>query len=31
MSELPEVSDGTFETRVLKNSRPTIVDFWAEW
>lgn len=31
MSALPEVTDGTFEQQVLKNSTPTIVDFWAEW
>lgn len=31
MSALPEVTDTTFESKVLKNARPAIVDFWAEW
>jgi len=31
MSALAETSDATFESSVLKNARPTIVDFWAEW
>lgn len=26
-----EVTDGEFETQVLKHSQPTLVDFWAEW
>jgi len=25
------VTDETFETEVLKNSKPVIVDYWAEW
>ena len=25
------VTDATFETEVLKNSKPVIVDYWAEW
>ena len=31
MSGLAETTDATFESGVLKNARPTIVDFWAEW
>jgi thioredoxin len=30
-NEYIEVSDDIFEEQVLKNSLPTIVDFWATW
>ena len=25
------LSDGAFDTEVLKGEKPTLVDFWAEW
>ena len=25
------ITDGSFETEVLKNDSPVLVDFWAEW
>jgi len=25
------VTDGEFESKILKSDRPVIVDFWAEW
>ena len=31
MSEPIHVTDATFDTAVLKNSHPVIVDFWAPW
>ena len=32
MSEgIVELTDGEFETQVLSNNQPTLVDFWAEW
>jgi thioredoxin 1 len=30
-SNVPEVTDATFDELVLKSDRPVIVDFWAEW
>ena len=26
-----KITDENFETDVLKASKPTVVDFWAEW
>jgi thioredoxin 1 len=30
-SNVPEVTDATFEKDVLQADKPVIVDFWAEW
>ena len=31
MGATKAVTDETFEAEVLKNSKPVIVDYWAEW
>ncbi|MGH7777049.1 MAG: thioredoxin [Candidatus Dormibacterales bacterium] len=31
MAEIGPVSDADFETRVLRSSKPVLVDFWATW
>ena len=30
-SNVQEVTDATFDTDVLGNEKPVVVDFWAEW
>lgn len=31
VSNLSQVTDASFETEVLRETRPTIVGFWAQW
>jgi len=31
MNHVTEITDGTFETEVLKSELPVVVDFWAPW
>ena len=31
MGATKTVTDATFEVDVLKNSKPVVVDYWAEW
>ncbi len=31
MSDLPDITDATFEREVLGSDLPVVVDFWAPW
>jgi thioredoxin 1 len=31
VSDLPAVTDDSFDADVLKSDKPVLVDFWAEW
>ena len=31
MAKAFEVTDDTFDSKVLRAAKPTLVDFWAEW
>uniref|UniRef100_UPI0005BE00A6 thioredoxin n=1 Tax=Burkholderia gladioli TaxID=28095 RepID=UPI0005BE00A6 len=31
MSDLKSVTEASFEADVTQNSRPVLIDFWAEW
>ena len=31
MGEMKKVTDASFEADVLKNEKPVLVDYWAEW
>jgi len=30
-ADVLEITDGNFDTEVLKSDKPTLVDFWAVW
>ena len=31
MADIMEVSDGSFDSEIIKSDIPAMVDFWAEW
>ena len=31
MTEVTSITDASFEQEVVKNDKPVVVDFWAEW
>ena len=31
MGQIIEVTDDTFEQAVLQNTKPVLIDFWADW
>lgn len=31
MSDIPEISDASFEHQILRHDRPSVIGFWASW